>query len=222
MTITLIVIVVMLALFLGWILSQSFNVKPWVAAAASVNIRDNLPAFFTPPRIGLAVFLATITSLFALVISAYAGRMHISHDWVSLQAPTLLWFNTTLLVLGSIALHRGWRAAAANDARGLKRGLTAGGALTIAFIIGQYFVWQQLYAGGHHLTANPANSFFYLITALHAAHLLGGLVAWTVTMRKVWRGIEPARVRSSMELCTVYWHYLLVVWAVLFGLVLFT
>lgn len=222
MTITLIAIVIMLALFLGWVLSQSFNVKPWVAAAPTASTLDRLPEFFTPQRVGLIVFLGAITSLFALTISAYAGRMHSSHDWVAVPTPTLLWVNTALLILGSLFLHRGWRAAAAHNTRGLKRGLTLGGILTIAFVTGQFLVWQQLYAGGHYLTANPANSFFYLITALHGAHLLGGLVAWGTTMAKVWRGVEPARVRTSMELCTVYWHYLLVIWAVLFGLVAFT
>lgn len=222
MTITLIVIVTMVALFLGWILSQTFNVSPWVASAPTADTRDRLPPFFTPPRVGLAIFLAAISSLFALTLSAYNGRMHMSGDWVSLQAPTLLWLNTVVLVLGSIALHSGWRAATRGDSKGLRIGFTAGGIFTLAFIAGQAVVWQQLYAQGYYLTSNPAVSFFYLITALHAIHLLGGLIAWLSTMFRIWRGAGPLQVRASVELCTVYWHYLLVIWAVLFGLVLAT
>ena len=75
---------------------------------------------------------------------------------------------------------------------------------------------------GYFAKTNPANAFFYLITGLHGLHLLGGLVAWGWTSAKVWRGFDIARVRLSVELCTVYWHFLLVVWLVLFALLLFT
>ena len=65
---------------------------------------------------------------------------------------------------------------------------------------------------------NPAIAFFYLITGLHGLHLLGGLVAWGRTVAKVWGDFDVAKMRQSVELCTVYWHFLLLVWLVLFGL----
>jgi cytochrome c oxidase subunit 3 len=68
------------------------------------------------------------------------------------------------------------------------------------------------------VTSNPANSFFYMITAAHGLHLMGGLVALERTTAKVWRGAEMAQVRLSVELCTIYWHFLLLVWLVLLGL----
>ncbi|MCH8835570.1 MAG: cytochrome c oxidase subunit 3, partial [Proteobacteria bacterium] len=91
-----------------------------------------------------------------------------------------------------------------------------------AFLVGQLVVWQQLAALGYFAATNPAAAFFYLITALHALHLLGGMVVWGRTTAKVWRGVEVEQVRMSVELCAVYWHFLLVVWLVLFGLLLFT
>jgi cytochrome c oxidase subunit 3 len=78
--------------------------------------------------------------------------------------------------------------------------------------------WQQLNMMTSFDVTNPAIAFFYLITALHGLHLLGGLVASGKTTAKVWRGFEMARLRLSVELCAVYWHFLLVVWLVLFGL----
>jgi cytochrome c oxidase subunit 3 len=68
------------------------------------------------------------------------------------------------------------------------------------------------------VASNPANSFFYMITAAHGLHLMGGLVALGRTTAKVWRGAEMAEVRLSVELCTIYWHFLLLVWLVLLGL----
>ena len=70
------------------------------------------------------------------------------------------------------------------------------------------------------MAANPAYAFFYLFTALHGLHLLGGLWVWGRTTAKVWRGVEWRQVRLSVELCTVYWHYLLLVWLVLFAVLL--
>ena len=83
-------------------------------------------------------------------------------------------------------------------------------------------MYRELVDLGYYASTNPANAFFYLITALHGLHLLGGLVAWGRTTDKVRRGVEVAKVRLSVELCTTYWHFLLLVWVVLFTLLLFT
>jgi cytochrome c oxidase subunit 3 len=68
------------------------------------------------------------------------------------------------------------------------------------------------------LAANPGNAFFYLFTGVHGLHLLGGLVALGRTADKVWRGVEVSQVRLSVQLCAVYWHFLLALWLVLFSL----
>ena len=102
--------------------------------------------------------------------------------------------------------------------------LTAGGIFTIIFLVGQVLAWQQLTASGYFLATNPANTFFYLITGLHGLHLLGGLWVWAKTISKVWHGLESLSVtqitgvRLSIELCSVYWHYLLLLWLVFFYL----
>jgi cytochrome c oxidase subunit 3 len=219
MTVTLIFLAVLMALFAGWLLSQSFNVQPWVAHSATA---PQMPPAVTAPRVGLAVFLAVATSLFALTVSAYMMRMHMGADWRPMPAPALLWANTGILLLGSIGLQRAWNAAREGRTGALRRNLIAGGAGAIAFIGGQYLVWRQLEAAGYYLSSNPANAFFYLLTALHALHLAGGLVAWAGALSRMRRGAAPEAVLVRVELCAVYWHYLFVLWVVLFGLVSFT
>ena len=59
-------------------------------------------------------------------------------------------------------------------------------------------------------------------TGVHGVHLLGGLVAWFRTSAKVKAEADMAQLRMSVGLCAVYWHFLLVVWLVLFGLLLLT
>ena len=143
-------------------------------------------------------------------------------DWHPLPDPDLLWLNTGMLILSSIALQWAFVAAKREQADSVRNGLLVGGFCAFAFMGGQLLAWQQLIDAGYYAHSNPANAFFYLITGLHALHLLGGVVAWSMTTKKLLGGTEVARVRLSVELCAVYWHFLLVVWLILFGLMLST
>jgi cytochrome c oxidase subunit III len=207
-----------IAAIAGWWLSQQrLATKPWLEEGVLADFRGDNASSLPAAKIGLGVFLAVVGSLFALFISAYSMRMNMV-DWRALPVPKLLWFNTGALVLSSVALQWAQGAARRNDMDGVIIGLGAGGASAVTFLIGQLLAWQQLSAAGYYVASNPANSFFYLITAAHGLHLMGGLVALGRTTAKVWRGVEMTRVRLSVELCAIYWHFLLLVWLVLLGL----
>jgi cytochrome c oxidase subunit 3 len=192
--------------------------KPWVTVQGTVEVLPARAAFSLPTaKLGLRVFLAVVTVLFMLLIIAYGSRMAFE-DWRPAPQPGLLWLNTAMLILSSVGMQ--WARVSARRARidGVSFGLLGGGVFAVAFLGGQLLAWQQLNMMTSFDVTNPAIAFFYLITALHGLHLLGGLVAWGKTTAKVWRGFEMARLRLSVELCAVYWHFLLVVWLVLFGL----
>jgi cytochrome c oxidase subunit 3 len=97
-------------------------------------------------------------------------------------------------------------------------GFALAGVFAIAFLAGQFWVWQQFVAWGYFLASNPANSFFYLLTGLHALHLLGGLIAWGIIVAKYLQRVPLPQLSASVELCAIYWHYLLGLWFVLFAL----
>jgi cytochrome c oxidase subunit 3 len=140
-------------------------------------------------------------------------------DWRPAPESRLLWLNTFVLILSSLAMQWAQFTARRGLLADVKIGLLAGGITALAFLIGQVIAWRQLAAISLFDVTNPAIAFFYLITGLHALHLLGGLIAWGRTADKVWRlGFEVAKIRQSVELCTLYWHFLLAVWLVLFGL----
>jgi cytochrome c oxidase subunit 3 len=129
-----------------------------------------------------------------------------------------LWLNSLFLIAASIGLQ--WARVAARRGHG-KTTVVAfilGGALAIAFLAGQFWVWQQFAAQGYLLASNPANSFFYLLTGLHALHLLGGLIAWARTLSKLLLREPVQSLSTSVELCAIYWHYLLALWLLLFAL----
>jgi cytochrome c oxidase subunit 3 len=220
MTITLIFLAGIMATIIGWLLKQTLNTQPWVATAADDAVSGR-SLDSNSKTIALTMFLTVATSLFALFISAYTMRMHM-HDWSPVTEPNLLWFNTALLVFASIAYQLTRNAAVAGRTGALKPGLAIAGLMTVLFLGGQFLAWRQLDASGYYVASNPANAFFYLLTAVHGLHLLGGMYVWARSTVRTWTGADADSVRLSIELCTVYWHYLLLVWIVLFGLLLST
>ena len=207
-----------IAIIAGWWLSQQrLTSKPWLEEGPIGDFSGTGAMTWPAAKIGLGVFLAVAGSLFALFISAYSMRMNMV-DWRTLPVPELLWFNTGVLVLSSAALQWAHVAARRDDMENVIIGLCAGGASAVTFLFGQLLAWQQLRTAGYVIASNPANAFFYLLTAAHGLHLLGGLIALGRTTAKVWRGAEVAQVRLSVELCTIYWHFLLLVWLALLGL----
>ncbi len=216
----LVVLAVMLAILLGWLLKQSFNTQPWVAEVVEEGAH-RAPMNANAKVIALAALLAVITSFFALIMSAYALRMDLG-DWAPLTEPQLLWINSGVLVLASITFQWTRNAAMRGDASKLRPGMIVTGVLTTAFLIGQFVAWRQLNASGEYITSNPANAFFFFLTGAHAVHILGGMYVWARATIRLFTGRGAQTVRQSIELCTVYWHFLLLVWIVMFGLLLST
>lgn len=217
MTIAVVVFALFMASLVGWLVKQSVGSQPWVAAGPTGEALSREDHTRQSLRLSLVVMIAVIASLFGLFLSAYLMRMEYA-DWRPLPEPALLWGTTGVLVLCSVALQWAYFAARRGQAAVLKVTLLAGGVLSLAFIVGQYAVWQQLNAQGYYLGANPASAFFFLLTGLHALHILGGLVAWGRTTLRAFSGAASAEVRLGTELCAVYWHFLLAVWVVLFAL----
>jgi cytochrome c oxidase subunit 3 len=200
---------------------QALTEKSWAVEGVIEDAHDAELRELPKAKLGLRVFLAVATVVFTLTVVTYADRMLVS-DWRTLPEPLLLWLNTALLIMGSVALQWARNNAERERVDGMKLGLLLGGGFAFAFLIGQLMVWRQLADLGYYAATNPANAFFYMLTGLHGVHLLGGLVAWVRTWSKVRRGVARDRVQLSVELCAVYWHFLLLIWVLLFALLLFT
>lgn len=193
--------------------------KPWENAGLADDAESH-PAFNTDNhKVGLTFFMGVVTVVFTLLVVSYFIRMQLD-DWAALSLPSLLWLNTAALVLASV-----WMQSAKNrlrreetTLRSVKVRFFLGGAFALAFIGGQYLVWQQLAAQGHYVQGDPAAAFFYLLTGLHVLHLLGGLYVWSQTCIRLQRLEQAIEARLPIELCTTYWHFLLLVWVGLFYL----
>jgi cytochrome c oxidase subunit 3 len=125
--------------------------------------------------------------------------------------------NTAALVAASVAVEWAAQSARRGNVAVTRKALAVVGALSLAFIAGQVAVWSQLRDAGFLVATSAATGFFYLLTAAHGAHVIGGLVGWVRTMLRAWRGVDPARTRLAVEMCAIYWHFLLIAWIVLFA-----
>ncbi len=168
-------------------------------------------------KIALTLFLVVVSVIFSLLTVTYYLRMDLG-DWVPLQDPVILWMNTALLVISSVAFQIASNHAQLERMSSARMYFIAGGAFAVLFVAGQSYVWMQLDSSGLGVANNPSSAFFYLLTGMHAVHLLGGLWVWSRTTFRLTGNADISACRLSMELCTTYWHFLLVLWVLLFAI----
>jgi cytochrome c oxidase subunit 3 len=193
--------------------------KPWQDDGTVVELRTASYAA-SNQKVALVLFLAIVGVLFSLFFAAYHMRLEplefgagVSSDWQPMPEPPLMWFNTLVLALASVAYEWARRTAARGELGTAKLTFLLAGAATFAFLVLQLVVWNQMVARGYYAYSNPANSFFYLITAVHGVHLLGGLIAWGRAAGRLRTAEDdPERLKRSIDLCALYWHFLLLIW----------
>jgi len=167
------------------------------------------PAQTSPALSGVWVAVAAITISFAAFTSSLIIRQGSGDDWRHLTLPRILYLNTVILLVSSLALEIARRKGIGNLAR-TRSWLYLTLALGAAFLAGQAFAWHQLRTEGLYLATSPNSSFFYVLTVLHALHILGGLFGFIYVIRRtasasVWRV-------AAVDAAAVYWHFLAGLW----------
>ena len=179
------------------------------------NVQDYAPP---PSATGIWVLLAAISMSFAALTSALVVRKGGAVDWRHFTLPSVLYLNTVVLVASSVTLEMGRRRVVTY--MGSLRGSTAEASrwlyvtlgLGLLFVAGQYLAWRQLNAQGLYLASNPSSSFFYVFTAAHALHVLGGLGGLT---RVIYKLKNHTLRRSTLVATSRYWHFMDVLWVYL-------
>jgi cytochrome c oxidase subunit 3 len=193
--------------------------KPWLDSPQATASGGNSTEIMKK-KIALRFFLAVVSVLFSLFIVTFLARSQFpdfeslaGQAWQPFTNATQLWINTGILVAASIAIQVALICAKRNAIAAANAALIVAVIFTTAFLFAQLLVWQQLTNLGYLVASNPANSYFYLFTAIHGLHLVGGLL---VLVRIIFRSKNSLVISTS--LCASYWHYLLVVWLLLFAL----
>jgi len=197
-------------------------------------------------RLGMIVGLVAVVMLFVSFTSAYIVRQGLGNydqatqrfvtDWRPLRLPTaLLILNTCLLLASSFTIEKARRAAfaaaavgpvtempgiAKDEGRGVPW-LPVTVLLGFGFLAGQLLAWHALGRRGFLVANNPSNSFFYVLTGVHAVHLFGGIVALLYALAA---GLGPRpleRRRIVVDVTAWYWHFMAILWLYIFALLKF-
>lgn len=166
----------------------------------------------------LWVGILSIVMLFAGLTSAYVVRAD-NGNWLLFDLPNAFYLSTAVIVTSSITLFFAMQMAKKNNQKGIVLGLLATFILGLIFSYLQYAGWSELYSkhivfGGK--TSNASGSFLYLITFLHLLHLFAGLISVLVTLKNAVKGKYNAQNTLGLELCSIYWHFLDILWVYLF------
>lgn len=180
-----------------------------------------------PAQTGVWVGIAAISMSFAAYTSALIVRQGANPDWVHFKLPPILYFNTLVVLASSVTLYlaplkrrrrdSGLAELPAVGARREVRWLYVTLGLGLLFLLGQVIAWRDVAAQGLTLASSPSSSFFYLLTAVHGVHLLGGLGGLLYVVYRVERSSESQALRAYRA-ASVYWHFMAALWVYVFFL----
>jgi cytochrome c oxidase subunit III len=170
---------------------------------------------FHPLKFAMWLGMASIIMLFAALTSAYIVRKG-QGDWLVFRLPTIFWLNTIIIMLSSVTMYQATIAFKKYKQNSYRLWLLTTFLLGTAFLIGQYIGWLQLDRGGIHLNGNPSGSFVYVISGVHAVHILGGVIILFISLlRAFFMKFNPNRL-VNVQIMGMYWHFVDVLWIYLF------
>lgn len=174
-----------------------------------------------PWKFALYASMASITMMFVALTSAYLVRQA-AGNWQEYQVPEIFYISTIILLGSSAALQFAFRSFNKGSESAYRAGLILTALLGTAFVVMQYFGWNALYDIGVPLDGNPSGSFFYVISGLHAVHILGGIAAIGVALYHAFAlkfEVTPQR-KLRFSLVAQYWHFVDILWLYLFVFIL--
>ncbi|MFD1143859.1 heme-copper oxidase subunit III [Larkinella insperata] len=173
-----------------------------------------------PKKFILWLFVVSIVMLFAAMTSAYLVR-RAEGNWLEFEIPSIFWYSTVVLLISSASMHWAYRAAKKDDLGVLRTAISITFAFGLAFLVMQFVGWQDLVAQNVFFVGNPAGSFMYVFTGLHAFHLVSGLIVILFALRAAFQLKIHSKNLNQIEICATYWHFLDVLWVYLFGFLLY-
>jgi cytochrome c oxidase subunit 3 len=191
------------------LLSDRFGKTAQVVVLPS-SLEDSTKAVPGLYRVGLVIVCISIFVFFASLVLAYYWRAARPPFWDPIQLPKTLWTSTVLILISSVTFEAARRVFRKGKWRLASHLLLATACLGAGFLASQLTAWRQLILQGAYLSQNPHSSFFYLFTGLHAAHLLGGLIAMAIVV------LGKSKRREMVDVVAYYWHFLGVLWLALF------
>jgi cytochrome c oxidase subunit III len=173
------------------------------------------PISMHPKKFALWLFIVTVVMIFASLTSAYIVRQS-EGNWLEFDLPTIFWYTSGIIVFSSITLHFAYLSARKDELSKLRLGMVITSVLGIAFLVGQWYSWAALVDRDVYFVGNPAGSFLYVFTGLHAIHLISGVIFLIIVLISSFRYKVHSKNMDVMEMCVTYWHFLGGLWLYLF------
>lgn len=174
------------------------------------------PLTMHPKKFAMWLFIVTVVMIFAALTSAYIVRQA-EGDWRYFELPGLFWVNTAIILASSATLHWAYRAAKKDNLESVKTAIILTTILGLAFMAGQFLAWGKLIAERIHFTGgNPSESFVYVLSGLHFAHVIGGVVFLGIVLNAALKFKVHSKRLNQIEMCATYWHFLGGLWLYLF------
>ena len=173
------------------------------------------PISMHPKKFALWLFLVTVVMIFAALTSAYIVRQA-EGNWLEYDLPEIFWVTSGIVILSSISLQVAYFAAKKDNFLGLRIGMVATVLLGIGFLVGQWYSWVALVDREVFFVGNPAGSFLYVFTGLHAVHLISGVIFLIIVLISTFRYKVHSQAMNTLEMATTYWHFLGGLWLYLF------
>lgn len=173
------------------------------------------PISMHPKKFALWLFLVTVVMIFAALTSAYIVRQA-EGNWLEYELPEIFWVTSGIVILSSIALQLAYYAAKKDNFLGLRIGMVLTVLLGIGFLVGQWYSWVALVDREVFFVGNPAGSFLYVFTGLHAVHLISGVIFLIIVLISTFRYKVHSQALNTLEMATTYWHFLGGLWLYLF------
>jgi cytochrome c oxidase subunit 3 len=178
-------------------------------------IRDRKESSVNPRKFIVWLFIATIVMLFAALTSAYLVKQG-EGNWLRFSMPEMFWVTSVIIVLSSISLHLAYLSAKKNYITRIRIFLSITMLLGFTFLAGQYLSWGELIRQDVFFVGNPAGSFIYVLTGLHALHIISGIIFLSLVFYSALKFRIHSRNLNAMEMLVTYWHFLGGLWLYLF------
>jgi cytochrome c oxidase subunit 3 len=173
------------------------------------------PISMHPKKFALWLFLVTVVMIFAALTSAYIVRQA-EGNWLEYELPEIFWYTSGIVILSSIALQVAYYSAKKDNFVGLRLGMVFTVLLGIGFLIGQWYSWVALVDREVFFVGNPAGSFLYVFTGLHAVHLISGVIFLIIVLISTFRYKVHSQALNTLDMAATYWHFLGGLWLYLF------
>ena len=193
--------------------------KPWEKEQAIIDTLHTGKTFNISNQSSAVILIFGVsTVLFSLILTGYLYTIPPEQDTQFLFTFNLLWVNTMVLFLVTYFFNKITKDLKKNYTVNIKKNLLIVGGLSYLFLFGQVFVWYQLMQDEKFVSTNLYFSSFYVFTALHGLHLLGGLFFWGIVCSKTLKLKENQIINQSKSISalSLYWIFLLFVWLIFF------